>query len=120
MTKKLNLDLCSNIEDIEVKFKLINKPDLLAIFSLDFGSLSVKGYRLQKSKYEDDPITRALWITPPVYFDQTKKAHPIVYFEPKEKWDELRRHIMVKYGEAVDKNYFPEDNEDKSDEMLNA
>lgn len=113
------LNLCCNISDIEIRFKLVEKKDIKAIFSLNFGDLSIKGFRIQTSKFQD-PITRSLWIVPPVYFDQNKKAHPIAYFSSKEKWEALQKHIMEKYDEAVDHNYFDKSDDEESTEMLAA
>lgn len=115
----ITLNLCCNISDIEVRFKLVEKKDIKAIFSLNFGDLSIKGFRIQNSKFED-PITRSLWIVPPVYFDQNKKAHPIAYFSSKEKWEALQKHIMKKYDEAVDHDYFDKSEDEEAIDIVSA
>ncbi|MFZ2189874.1 MAG: hypothetical protein WA057_01150 [Candidatus Magasanikiibacteriota bacterium] len=117
--EKLLLNLCRDINDIEIRFKLADKKGIKAFFSLSFGDLSVKGFRIQDSKFED-PVTRNLWIVPPVFFDQNKQAHPIAYFSSKEKWEALQEYIIKKYDEAVDHDYFDKTEEEEIEKIVSA
>jgi DNA-binding cell septation regulator SpoVG len=83
-----------NIDEVLVKVK-VTDGKLKAIISLDFGDISIKGFRLQTSEHEND-FGEKLWLIPPSY-KGPYKWHPIFFMQDKALWKELEKKIYDEY-----------------------
>jgi len=90
-----------NIEEIQVKIKFIEAENLKAIISLDFGEMTIKGFRVAKSNYKNN-FGKEFWLTPPAYRDRTGSYHPIFFIPNKELWKELEEKIWNEYDKQYD------------------
>jgi DNA-binding cell septation regulator SpoVG len=94
-----------NIDDITIKIKIIDEVALKAIVSLNFGDFVVKGFRVQKSKFDDEKGAPKPWITPPVYRAGNGTYHPIFYIPDKDLWSQLQSKIEHEYRIQTDEHY---------------
>jgi hypothetical protein len=78
----------------EISIKLVEKEALIAIVTLKFGILVVRGFRVMTSKVSDE-----FWVIPPSY--RAGKWHPIFYLEDKEKWQRIQQMILAKLDEQL-------------------
>lgn len=93
-----------NIDEIQVKVKIIEEKNLKAIVSLDFGDFAVKGFRIAGSEYENSKGDK-LWVTPPSYKNGGGRYHPIFYAPDKELWQKLEAKILEEY-DRESKEYY--------------
>jgi hypothetical protein len=62
--------------------------------TINFGDLSIKGFRIRESEYIGDH-GEPLWITPPSY-KSMKGYRPIVYIQ-KDVWKKIEVLIIAEY-----------------------
>ncbi len=91
-----------NIEEIKVKIKLSDKTNLEATAVLDFGDITVKGFRLSTSEHENPNMSNAkLYLQPPSY-RAGRTYQKLVFVNDKEKWEEIERLVFKEYKKAKD------------------
>lgn len=94
----MNKDRTLEISDFTVRVNLINRGKLLATADvIILNTLVIHGFRLSKSKYEDERLKEDVWIQPPCYknFENYKK---IFYLENRELWAKLKELIFSEYA----------------------
>lgn len=84
-----------NIEEVEVRVKVIENRELRAIISLNFGDFVVKGFRISVSRYDNEKGEQ-LWVVPPSY-QSGGKYHPMFFIPNKELWKKLEEKIVNEY-----------------------
>ena len=89
-----------DITEVDIKIKFLEQEKLKAIISLDFGDFTVKGFRVQKSEYENSKGDK-LWLTPPSYQGGGGKYHPIFYIPNKDLWIDLENRIWDEYEDQL-------------------
>lgn len=83
-----------NIDEIKVKFKFTDgASETLAIVTIEDNVVSLRGFRLMESKFENRRGDY-LRIQPPTY---GKKYHLAVYFYNKDFWYKLEDKIFESY-----------------------
>lgn len=93
------------IDEIKIKFRILDQQKLKAIFKLDLGDFVVTGFRIQESEHENSRGQK-LWITPPSYQDRSVgRFHPIFYIPNKELWGKLEEYIWDEYERQSDEHY---------------
>jgi len=90
-----------------VRFNIVENKDLKAIASLDFGVFVIKGFRINKSKFQSPTSqnNQSLWIVPPSYKDSNGKYHPIFFMPDLSLWKEIETLITVCYQNALTEHY---------------
>lgn len=92
-----------NIDEIELKIKILDEKKTKAIISLNFGDFLVKGFRITDSRFENKNGEK-LWLIPPSY-QGGGRYHPIFYIPDKELWSVLEDKIWKEYQKAKDEHY---------------
>lgn len=90
------------IEEIEIKVKILDEKKTKAIIGLDFGDFVIKGFRIMESQFENRDGDK-LWLTPPSYASAFKH-HPIFFMPDKELWKQLENKMYLAYKKESD-NY---------------
>lgn len=85
-----------DLSTVGIKVKIIEQKKLKAIVGLDFGDISIKGFRISESEYENEQGEK-LWLTPPSYKDGGGHYHPMFFMPDKELWKRLERKVMETY-----------------------
>ena len=93
-----------NIEEVKVKFKILDQKKLKAIASLDFGDCIIKGFRIMDSDFPNMNGDK-LWLTPPSYQGAEGKYHPIFFMENKDRWKKLEEKIWNEYKKKLKEHY---------------
>lgn len=93
-----------DLEKLQVRVKPIEHDQLKAILSLDFGDWVIKGFRVLKSRYENQR-GEYLWLVPPAYEDKNGKYHPIFFVINKELWQSLEGRIWEEYHREMEAHY---------------
>jgi DNA-binding cell septation regulator SpoVG len=93
-----------NLDKLKVRVKPIEHEQLKAILSLDFGDWVIKGFRVLKSRYENQR-GEMLWLVPPAYKDRNEKYHPIFFVTNKELWQALEERIWEEYHREMEAHY---------------
>lgn len=84
------------IENIEIKIRILDQKKMKAIVNLNFGDFVVRGFRIMESQFEN-MNNEKLWLIPPSY-KSNDKYHPVFFVPDKELWKALERRIWVDYG----------------------
>ena len=92
-----------DLEKIFIKVKILQDENTKAIISVDFGDFVVKGFRVQKSQFENYKGD-LLWITPPSYRGGPK-WHPIFFMPDKELWNKFETKLWEEYYKQSDEFY---------------
>lgn len=90
-----------NLDEIQVKVKVLEQKDLKAIIGIDFGDFSVKGFRVRESRQPNE-AGENLWLTPPSYKDMSNRYHPIFYIPDINLWKQLEEKIMGEYHKQTE------------------
>lgn len=107
-----------NINNIKIHVSVKDIGALKAIINLDFGNFSIKGFRVQKAKFQNYKGDE-LWITPPTYRSGNRFV-PMIFFPDKDEWKMLEMKIWDEYyirSEDYYKKGFGYLEEDKKDEF---
>lgn len=79
------------IREIKPLNSKIFRAQASVAFKLAYGTwLVIKGFRVGKSKYEEEPI----WVQEPSY-NTYGKWNPIFFLENKYDWEELKHEIVA-------------------------
>src|SRR3989344_907779 len=84
-----------NIEEIELKIKILEDKKTKAIITLDFGDFVVKGFRITESEFVNVSGDKR-WFMPPSY-KGGPKWHPIFFMPDKELWQKLEKKVWKEY-----------------------
>ena len=84
------------LDKIGIKVKVIEEKKLKAIISLDFGDVSIKGFRISESEYANEQGDK-LWLVPPSYRDGGGRYHPMFYMPDKNLWKCLEKKVFEEY-----------------------
>lgn len=90
-----------NLDDIEIKVRLVDSGTLKAIVAIDFGLFTVKGFRVQTSTFAN-AYGQNLWLTAPSYKSNQGKYQYIFYMPDKELWHDLEDKIWKAYNKTVE------------------
>jgi DNA-binding cell septation regulator SpoVG len=91
------------IEEITLKFKILDDKKTKAIISLGFDDFSVKGFRITESQFPNMNGDN-LWFMPPSY-PGGGRYHPIFFMPDKELWKELEKRVWEEY-KIKNKEYY--------------
>jgi len=83
------------IDEIDLKFKILDDKKTKAIITLDFGDFVVKGFRISESNFENKEGDK-LWLTPPSY-NGGGHWHPIFFMPDKDQWQKIEKRIFEEY-----------------------
>ena len=87
------------IDEIEVKIKLSDKLDLKATAVIDFGDITIKGFRLSVSKHKNENLdSEMLYLQVPCFF--AGKWREIVFINDKDKWKQIEKKVFEEYCKA--------------------
>ncbi|MDO8569478.1 MAG: hypothetical protein Q7R89_01710 [bacterium] len=97
------------IDEIEVKIKLSNKPELKATAIIDFGDITIKGFRLSVSKHKNENLdNEMLYLQVPCFF--AGKWREIVFINDKSKWKQIEKKVFEEYCNARNNSVDKDDN----------
>lgn len=91
------------IGEIQIKIRIVEEEKLKAIVGLDFGDFIIRGFRIQKSDYENARGEK-LWLTPPAY-NGGGHWHPLFFMPDKELWAKLEDKILSEYQKKEKEHY---------------
>jgi hypothetical protein len=92
------------MDKISIEIKLSDKDNLKATATVDFGDITVKGFRLSVSEHENENLGgKKLWIQPPA-IRMGNFWHKVVWLNDKEDWKILEKMIFDKYTDKQLKN----------------
>lgn len=87
------------IDEIKVKIKLSDKPELKATAVIDFGDITIKGFRLSVSKHENENLNNEkLYLQVPCFF--AGKWREIVFINDKDKWKQIEKKVFEEFRNA--------------------
>ena len=98
------------IKDVKIKIKKINRGNLLANATVEFGDMvtigyNITGFKVLAGKYDDtglyDKDGNPIWVAPPSYSDNVGTFKNIFFASPPV-WKELQNMIIVKFLEEID------------------
>jgi len=94
----------SNIDINEVShvIKIKDEGKLRATLILQYKDLKIKGFRIVRSKYENNE--QELWLQVPSYF-AGGRYHKMFFLENEESWKILETRVFKSYKEEYDKYY---------------
>ena len=96
MTMKINL------EEIEIKIKLSEKPNLRATAVISFGDITVKGFRISVSEHENENMQgEKIYLQPPSY-RAGRGYQKLVFINDKDKWIEIEKLVFKEYQKVKD------------------
>lgn len=87
------------IEKVKFKVKILEDENWKAIVTVDFGIVSIKGFRIKTSEYMGNH-GEFLWVTPPCH-KSAAGYKSIVHFN-KDIWRELEKGIIGAYKEKFE------------------
>lgn len=89
-----------NIDNIEVKIRILDKGETLAQAELIvFDVIEIKGWRVSNSKTINEKLSAQIWIQPPTY-RRGFEYKPIAFINDKNLYEQLEKKIYEKYLEA--------------------
>ena len=95
-------------DEIEVKIKLSDKPDLKATAIIDFGDITIKGFRLSVSKHKNENLdNEMLYLQVPCFF--AGKWREIVFINDKDKWRQIEKRVFKEFCNAYKESENKED-----------
>jgi len=90
----INIKNMINIDDLNIKFKFTDQEgQTLAIVTIENEILSLRGFRIMKSKYKNQR-SEFLRIVPPTY---GARHHFSIFFNDKDFWYQLEDRIFDEY-----------------------
>ena len=93
------------MDEIDIKIKLSGKDNLKATAVVDFGDITVKGFRLSVSEHENENLDwEKLWLQPPS-IKIGRFWQKIVWLNDKEKLLQAVEQKMEKEGLLQGQNY---------------
>jgi hypothetical protein len=83
------------IDEINLKFKILEDAKTKAIIGVDFGDFVIRGFRITDSQFENMNGDK-LWLMPPSY-QGGGRYHPIFFMPDKELWKVLEKRIWEEF-----------------------
>jgi hypothetical protein len=81
-----------DIDNINITVRPSDKGDTKAIVNISYDDIEINGFRISKSKYDDNE----LWVQPPAY-PSGGKYHKIFFLNNEAKWKQLEEKIIASY-----------------------
>lgn len=79
----------------DIYIKIAQDKNQKALVSLKFGQMTIKGFRIMRSKLGD-----GLWVVPPSY-KIGQQYHPLFYLSDKIEWGKLSEAIKDAYKKKL-------------------
>ena len=92
-----------SINDIEIRFKMLENLKLKAIATITFGDIIIKGFRVQSSDFgtgNDIP----LWVDAPSFFLKGT-YRPMFFIENKALWKAIEQKVIAEYHIQLNEHY---------------
>lgn len=83
-----------DISEITFRIKILESEDWKAMVTINFGWISIKGYRIKVSEFLGEH-GEFLWVVPPCYRTMAG-FKPIVHIE-KELWKKIEKLLVKEY-----------------------
>lgn len=97
-----NKDENSSINDYKFIFKIKDEGDLKATVILQYKDIKIKGFRIVRSKYDNND--QNLWLQVPSY-RTGNLYHKMFFIDNDETWKQLEEKILDAYKKESEKYY---------------
>ena len=108
-----------NTSDIEIKIKLLKSEATLAqVTIILFGVWEEKGWRVSRSKIEDQSFHDYVWIQPPSYRSGSGKWQGLIFINDRQLYQEVYTKIYDAYVREKNKEMAGADYDDINPEEV--